>query len=59
MLTLKLNPDQTALLTRILDLYFSELKKAGTSKEVAPRFASEGPLLRDLLTQLAAYQHAA
>lgn len=59
MLTLKLNADQAALLTRILDLYFAELKKASTSKEIAPRFASEGPLLRDLLTQLAAYQHAA
>ena len=59
MLTLNLNADQAALLTRILDLYFSELKKAGTSQEVAPRFASEGPLLRDLLSQLVAYQHAA
>ncbi|HEX4560666.1 MAG TPA: hypothetical protein VH113_02440 [Gemmatimonadales bacterium] len=59
MLTLNLNADQAALLTRILDLYFSELKKAGASRDVAPRFASEGPLLRDLLAQLAAYQHAA
>jgi hypothetical protein len=59
MVTLNLNADQAALLTRILDLYFSELKKASVTREVAPRFASEGPLLRDLLTQLAAYQHAA
>ena len=59
MLTLNLNADQAALLTRILDLYFSELKKASNSKDVGPRFAAEGPLLRDVLTQLAAYQHAA
>jgi len=58
MLSLNLNADQAALLTRILDLYFSELKKAGSSGEVAPRLAAEGPLLKDLLTQLA-WQHAA
>jgi hypothetical protein len=58
MLTLNLNADQAALLTRILDLYFTELKKAGASREVAPRLASEGPLLRDVLTQLA-WPHAA
>lgn len=56
--TLKLNADQAALLTRILDLYFSELKKAGSARELAPRLAAEGPLLKDLLTQLA-WQHAA
>ncbi|HWZ27004.1 MAG TPA: hypothetical protein VNX15_00485 [Gemmatimonadales bacterium] len=58
MLTLNVNPDQAALLTRILDLYFSELKKAGASTEVAHRLAEEGPLLRDLLEQLA-WPHAA
>jgi hypothetical protein len=57
MLPLTLNPQEAQLLTRILELYLEELRKAAadaSDPDIAARRAREEPLLRDLISQLAA-----
>jgi len=59
MLPLALNPQEAQLLTRILELYLEELRKAAagaTDPDLAARRQREEPLLRDLIGQLAAQQ---
>jgi hypothetical protein len=59
MLPLTLNPQEAQLLTRILELYLEELRKAAagaTDADLAARREREEPLLRDLISQLAAQQ---
>lgn len=61
MLPLTLNPQEAQLLTRILELYLEELRKAAagaTDADLAARLEREEPLLRDLISQLAAQQEA-
>jgi len=62
MLALNLNRDEAALLTRIVDVYAAELKKAaadGGRNDLAIRLQREQPLLRDVLAQLVSLQRAA
>jgi hypothetical protein len=62
MLALQLNHDEAALLTRILDVYAAELKRAATDggrSDLTTRLQREQPLLRDLLAQLVSQQRAA
>lgn len=62
MLDLRINRDEAALLTRILDLYAAELKRAaadGGRNDLATKLAQEQPLLRDVLAQLVSQQRAA
>ena len=62
MLALNLNRDEAALLTRIVELYAAELKKAaadGGRGDLVARLAREQPLLRDMLAQLVSLQRAA
>jgi hypothetical protein len=62
MLALQLNHDEAALLTRILDVYAAELKRAatdGSRSDLTTRLQREQPLLRDLLAQLVSQQRAA
>jgi len=62
MLALNLNRDEAALLTRILDVYTAELKRAaadGGRSDLATRLQREQPLLRDVLAQLVSQQRAA
>ena len=59
MLPLTLNPQEAQLLTRILELYLEELRKAAAGAadpDLAARRQREEPLLRDLISQLAAQQ---
>ena len=61
MLVLHLNHDEGALLTRILDLYAAELKKAaadGSRSDLTTQLRREQPLLRDVLAQLVSQQAA-
>lgn len=61
MLVLHLNHDEGALLTRILDLYAAELKKAaadGSRSDLSAQLKREHPLLRDVLAQLVSQQAA-
>lgn len=62
MLALQINRDEAALLTRILDLYAAELRRAaadGSRRDLATKLAQEQPLLRDVLAQLVSQQRAA
>jgi len=62
MLALNLNRDEAALLTRIVELYAAELKKAaadGSLRDLVARLEQEHPLLRDVLAQLLSLQRAA
>ena len=62
MLALNINRDEAALLTRIVDVYAAELKKAaadGGRNDLAIRLQREQPLLRDVLAQLVSLQRAA
>lgn len=57
MLPLTLNPAESELLTRILEMYLEELRNAAAgsaSAEIESRRQREEPMLRDLLGQLAA-----
>ena len=61
MLVLHLNHDEGALLTRILDLYAAELKKAaldGARSDLTAQLKREQPLLKDVLAQLVSQQAA-
>jgi hypothetical protein len=61
MLVLHLNDDEGALLTRILDLYAAELKKAatdGSRSDLITQLKREQPLLKDVLAQLVSQQAA-
>jgi hypothetical protein len=60
-LVLHLNREEAALLTRILDLYTSELQRAASDSSRADlvlRLKREQPLLRDVLAQLVSQQAA-
>lgn len=62
MLALHINRDEAALLTRILDVYAAELKRAAADanrKDLVMRMQREEPLLRDVLAQLVSLQRAA
>jgi hypothetical protein len=62
MLALQINHDEAALLTRILDLYATELKRAAADssrRDLITRLQQEQPLLRDVLAQLVSQQRAA
>ena len=62
MLALNINRDEAALLTRILDVYAAELKRAaadGSRSDLVTRLQQEQPLLRDVLAQLVSVQRAA
>jgi hypothetical protein len=62
MLALHINRDEAALLTRILDVYAAELKRAasdGSRRDLATRLQQEQPMLRDVLAQLVSQQRAA
>jgi len=62
MLALHINRDEAALLTRILDLYAAELKRAAADasrRDLVTRLQQEQPLLRDVLAQLLSLQRAA
>ena len=62
MLALNLNRDEAALLTRIVELYAAELKKAaadGSRRDLVARLEQEHALLRDVLAQLLSLQRAA
>ena len=62
MLALNLNRDEAALLTRIVEFYAAELKKAaadGSRRDLVARLEQEHPLLRDVLAQLLSLQRAA
>jgi len=62
MLALQINRDEAALLTRILDLYAAELKRAAADasrRDLVTRLQQEQPLLRDVLAQLLSLQRAA
>jgi hypothetical protein len=62
MLALNITRDEAALLTRILDVYAAELKRAATDesrKDLVMRLQREQPLLRDVLAQLVSLQRAA
>lgn len=61
MLVLHLNREEAALLTRILDLYTSELQHAASDSSRADlvlRLKREQPLLRDVLAQLVSQRAA-
>ena len=61
MLVLHLNDDEGALLTRILDLYAAELKKAatdGSRSDLITQLKREQPLLKDVLAQLVSQRAA-
>lgn len=62
MLALHINRDEAALLTRILDVYATELKRAAADSsraDLVTRLQREQPLLRDVLAQLVSQQRAA
>jgi len=61
MLVLNLNNDEAALLTRIVDLYAAELKKAAADpnrRDLTILGQRELPLLRDVLAQLVSQRAA-
>ena len=61
MLVLHLNDDEGALLTRIVDLYAAELKKAatdGSRSDLITQLKREQPLLKDVLAQLVSQRAA-
>jgi hypothetical protein len=61
MLVLNLNNDEAALLTRIVDLYAAELKKAAADpnrRDLTILGQRELPLLRDVLSQLVSQRAA-
>lgn len=61
MLVLQLNNAETALLTRIVDLYAEELKKAAADpnrRDLKIHVQRELPLLRDVLAQLVSQRAA-
>ena len=61
MFVLQLNHDEGELLTRILDVYAAELKKAaadGSRSDLMTRFKREQPLLKDVLAQLVSQRAA-
>lgn len=61
MLVLQLNDAETALLTRLVDLYAEELKKAAADpnrRDLKIQVQRELPLLRDVLAQLVSQRAA-
>ena len=61
MLTLNLNAGEAAVVTRIIDLYLSELRKAAADDrrpELRIQLQREEPLLKDILAQLVSQQAA-
>jgi hypothetical protein len=61
MLSLNLDAGEAALVTRILDLYLTELRVAaadGRVEDFRTQFTREAPLLKDILEQLVAQQAA-
>ncbi|HET7791391.1 MAG TPA: hypothetical protein VFK78_11410 [Gemmatimonadales bacterium] len=54
-MTINLEPSETALVTRILDFYLEELRKAARDSsrlDLRDQLSKEEPLLKDLLSQL-------